>query len=127
MSLKFTDILHNSYLQSLALQGAVGLFALLAIYLVPLSAFCRRLRDPDMAIRTLAYCGAAVCASYVFFSLTQVILRRNNGIMFYVIVLAILWGGHRWREWQRPQWGMATNTPSSSEASTFQPASSKSP
>src|SRR5690606_26799968 len=85
VALKFTDNLHNSYLQALAFQGVAGLLALLAIYLVPLYGFCRRLRHSDITVRTLAYCGAAVCASYVFFSLTQVILWRNNGIMFYVI------------------------------------------
>lgn len=98
VALKFTDNLHNSYLQALAFQGVAGLLALLAVYLVPLYGFCRRLRHSDITVRTLAYCGAAVCASYVFFSLTQVILRRNNGIMFYVLALAILWGGMRWRE-----------------------------
>lgn len=101
VALKFTDNLHNSYLQALAFQGVAGLLALLAVYFVPLAGFCRRLRDPDTAVRALAYCGAALCASYVFFSLTQVILRRNNGIMFYVIALAILWGGMRWRERRR--------------------------
>jgi Lipid A core - O-antigen ligase and related enzymes len=95
VALKFTDNLHNSYLQALAFQGAAGLIALLAMYLVPLALFCRRLRDADMTVRALAYCGAALCSSYVFFSLTQVILRRNNGIMFYVLALAIVWGGMR--------------------------------
>lgn len=31
--------------------------------------------------------------SYVIFSLTQVILRRNNGIMFYLLAVVIFWGG----------------------------------
>ncbi len=101
VAVKFTDNLHNSYLQALAFQGLPGLLAVLAVYLVPLAGFCRRLRHADITVRTLAYCGAAVCASYVFFSLTQVILRRNNGIMFYVLALAILWGGMRMRERHR--------------------------
>lgn len=101
VALKFTDNLHNSYLQALAFQGMAGLVALLALYLVPLYGFCRRLRHADHTVRVLAYCGAAVCSSYVFFSLTQVILRRNNGIMFYVLALAILWGGMRIREMRR--------------------------
>lgn len=103
VALRFTDNLHNSYLQALAFQGVAGLLALLAVYLVPLYGFCRRLRDADTTVRVLAYCGGALCASYVFFSLTQVILRRNNGIMFYVLALAILWGGMRWHERRRLQ------------------------
>jgi O-antigen ligase len=98
VALKFTDNLHNSYLQAMAFQGLPGLLALLAVYFVPLWGFCRRLRCADITVRVLAYCGASVCASYVFFSLTQVILRRNNGVMFYVLALVILWGGMRMRE-----------------------------
>lgn len=98
VALKFTDNLHNSYLQALAFQGLPGLLALLAVYFVPLTGFCRRLRDSDIVVSVLAYCGAAVCASYVFFSLTQVILRRNNGIMFYVVAVAVMWGAMRMRE-----------------------------
>lgn len=95
VALKFTDNLHNSYLQAVAFQGLPGLLALLAVYLVPLAGFLRRIRHADMTVRVLAYCGAAVCASYVLFSLTQVILRRNNGIMFYVLAVVILWAGMR--------------------------------
>ncbi len=98
VALKFTDNLHNSYLQAWVFQGLPGLLALLAVYFVPLAGFCRRLRHADMTVRVLAYCGAAVCSSYVFFSLTQVILRRNNGIMFYVLAVAIMWGAMRMRE-----------------------------
>src|SRR5690606_28129921 len=39
VALKFTDNLHNSYLQALAFQGLAGLLALLAVYLVPLYGF----------------------------------------------------------------------------------------
>lgn len=101
VALKFTDNLHNAYLHAWAFQGLAGLLALLALYSVPLVGFCRRLRTADMTTRVLAYCGAAVCSSYVFFSLTQVILRRNNGIMFYVLAVTVLWGGMRWRESRR--------------------------
>jgi len=101
VALKFTDNLHNSYLQALAFQGLAGLLALLALYFIPLASFCRRLRNADTTVRVLAYCGAALCASYVLFSLTQVILRRNNGIMFYVLAVSVLWAGMRWHERKR--------------------------
>jgi len=98
VALKFSDNLHNSYLHALLFQGLPGLLALLAMYFAPLVGFCRRLRHADLTTRTLAYCGAAVCSAYVFFSLTQVILRRNNGIMFYVLAVVILWSAIRLRE-----------------------------
>jgi len=98
VALKFTNNLHNGYLHSWIFHGLPGLLALLALYLVPFAGFCRRLRSRDINVRVLAYCGAALCASYACFSLSQVILQRNNGIMFYVLSLVILWGGMRQRE-----------------------------
>lgn len=98
VALKFTNNLHNGYLHSWVFHGLPGLLAILALYLVPFGSFCRRLRESNTEIRVLAYCGAAVSASYALFSLSQVILQRNNGIMFYVLSLVILWGGIRQRE-----------------------------
>ncbi|NYT83408.1 O-antigen ligase family protein [Alcaligenaceae bacterium] len=98
VALKFTDNLHNNYLQAWAFQGLPGLLALLALYAVPLAGFCRRLRHADITVRTLAFCGSSLVAGYVFFGLTQVILRRNNGIMFLVLTLVILWAAMRYAE-----------------------------
>lgn len=95
VALKFSDNLHNNYLQAWAFQGLPGLLALLALYAVPLAGFCRRLRHADITVRTLAFCGSSLVAGYVFFGLTQVILRRNNGIMFLVLSLVILWAAMR--------------------------------
>jgi len=90
--LQFNDNLHNNYLQAWVFEGLPGLLALLALYLVPLWHFGRRLRDADLTVRTLAFCGTSLVASYLCFGLTQVILRRVNGIMFFVLTLVILWG-----------------------------------
>lgn len=98
VALKFSDNLHNNYLQAWAFQGVPGLLALLALYAVPLAGFCRRLRHADITVRTLAFCGSSLVAGYVFFGLTQVILRRNNGIMFLVLTLVILWAAMRYAE-----------------------------
>src|SRR5690606_32151021 len=98
VALKFSDNLHNNYLQAWAFQGVPGLLALLALYAVPLAGFCRRLRHADITVRTLAFCGSSLVAGYVFFGLTQVILRRNNGIMFLVLSLVILWAAMRYAE-----------------------------
>jgi O-antigen ligase len=103
VALKFSDNLHNNYLQAWAFQGVPGLLALLALYLVPLVAFCRRLRDADITVRVLAFCGSSLVAGYVFFGLTQVILRRNNGIMFLLLSLVILWAAMRHAERKRGQ------------------------
>jgi O-antigen ligase len=46
-------------------------------------------------VRVLACCGAALPASFVAFGLTQVILGRNNGVMFFLVSLGVLWAAMR--------------------------------
>jgi O-antigen ligase len=91
----FNDNLHNNYLQAWVFQGIAGLIILLALYLFPLWHFCQRLRHKDITTRVLAFCGATLISSYMCFSLTQVILRRNNGIMFFLLALVIIWAALR--------------------------------
>jgi len=91
IALHYTDNLHNNYLQAWVFTGLPGLLALLALYGMPLWHFGRRLRDSDMTVRVLAFCGSSLAVSFIFCSLTYSSLRRNYGIMFYVLSLAILW------------------------------------
>ena len=91
VALQFSDNLHNNYLQAWVFTGLPGLLALLTLYGLPFALFCRRLRAPDPTVRTLAFCGAATVLSYGCFSLSQVMLHRNNGIMFYLLAVIILW------------------------------------
>lgn len=95
IAVKYGTNLHNGYLQAFAFQGLPGLIALLLFFMVPLTLFGRRLRAPQMEVRVLAYAGASLAVAYVIFSLTQVILRRNNGIMIYLLFVTILWAGLR--------------------------------
>ncbi|CAM5188241.1 O-antigen ligase OS=Castellaniella defragrans OX=75697 GN=HNR28_002126 PE=4 SV=1 [Castellaniella defragrans] len=95
IALHYTDNLHNNYLQAWVFTGLPGLLALLALYGVPLWHFGRRLRDADMTTRVLAFCGASLPVSFICFSLTYSALRRNYGIMFYVLALAVFWGAMR--------------------------------
>jgi O-antigen ligase len=89
---------HNNYLEVLLLQGVVGLIALLAVFLLPLWFFCRRLRSDDITVKALALCGSSLVASYMMFAISQVILGRNNGVIFYVLTLAIIWACMRQEE-----------------------------
>jgi O-antigen ligase len=95
VALAFNDNLHNNYIQAWVFTGLPGLLALLALYCLPLWHFACRLRDTDLTVRVLAFCGASTVVYYLCFSLSQVILRRNNGIMFYLLAVAILWGAMR--------------------------------
>src|SRR5690606_27813283 len=91
VALQFADNLHNQYLQAWAFQGLLGLAALFALYVIPFSFFARRLRAEDLRVRVWAFCGAALITGYFFFSMSQAILRRNNGIMFFLLALIIAW------------------------------------
>jgi O-antigen ligase len=93
---------HNNYLQVWLFQGAVGLGALLALYIAPFWFFCRRLRTPDTTVRVLAVCGASLLAAFFTYGLTHVILGRNNGMIFFVVTLVVLWGCLRQAERRSP-------------------------
>lgn len=83
---------HNNYLEVLVYQGVIGLLALLALYMLPFWFFCKRIRSRDATVKALALCGSMLVASYAMFSISQVILGRNNGIIFFALTLVILWG-----------------------------------
>jgi len=89
---------HNNFIEVWLHQGTLGLFAFLALMIASFWYFCRRLHAPDLAVRVLACCGASLPAAFAAFGLTQVILGRNNGVMFFVLSLTILWAAMRQAE-----------------------------
>ncbi|MBV6307088.1 O-antigen ligase family protein [Candidimonas humi] len=89
---------HNNYLEACLHQGVFGLLVLLALYAYTFGGFCRRLRHPGRNVRIPAVCGASVVVSFFIFGLTQVILGRNNGVLFFLVSLAIFWGSMRHEE-----------------------------
>ncbi|CAM5522731.1 O-antigen ligase OS=Eoetvoesiella caeni OX=645616 GN=DFR37_102109 PE=4 SV=1 [Eoetvoesiella caeni] len=82
---------HNNYLEVWLHQGIFGLLALLALYVLPFWFFCKRLRSPNATVQALAVGGASLMVSFFIFGLTQVILGRNNGIVFFGLSLVIFW------------------------------------
>ncbi|HWL30190.1 MAG TPA: O-antigen ligase family protein [Burkholderiaceae bacterium] len=93
---------HNNYLEVWIYQGLPGLLALLAVYFIPLWLFCKRIRSHDITVKALALSGAGLVASYSMFSMSQVILGRNNGVIFYALTLVILWACMREAERKAP-------------------------
>ena len=81
---------HNDYLDALVKRGIPGLLATLAVLLVPLWLFGRRLRGARSA-QPYALGGVLVCTSYLLFGLTQSFFTHNNGVMMYAFWIAILW------------------------------------
>nr|WP_299241012.1 O-antigen ligase family protein [uncultured Halomonas sp.] len=92
------DHVHNDVLDTWLKRGIAGLVSLLALYLVPLFLFAKRLRSPDIRLRAFAIAGAALPVAYMGFGLTQTFLAFDSGIVLYVAWLAVLWSGLRARE-----------------------------
>lgn len=82
---------HNNYLEVWLHQGIFGLLAFLAMFIVPFWFFCKRLRSPNIKVQALAVGGASLLVSFFIFGLTQVILGRNNGVIFFGLSLVIFW------------------------------------
>ncbi len=89
---------HNQFIEIWLHQGSLGLIAFLALLIASFWSFCRRLRAPDPTVRVLACCGATLPAAFAAYGLTQVILGRNNGVMFFLVSLAVLWAALRQAE-----------------------------
>ncbi|TAL75483.1 MAG: O-antigen ligase family protein [Burkholderiaceae bacterium] len=95
VALDFNSNLHNNYLQAWVFTGLPGLLSLLALFAVPLWHFGRYLRHTDLTVRALAFLGTSLVAAYACFCLSQAVLRRDNGIMLFVLALAVFWGALR--------------------------------
>lgn len=89
---------HNMYLEIWIFQGLAGLLPLCGLLCVALIGFCRRLRHHDPSVQSVALCGANLVTAYAVFSMSQIMLGRNNTLLFFVIALVVMWGSMRRRE-----------------------------
>ncbi|QLD33734.1 O-antigen ligase family protein [Mannheimia varigena] len=89
-TLKFNS-LHNQYLEAFVKRGVIGLAGLIAILLVPLIIFARRLKTEDTAVKCLTVLGIVHITSHMFFFLSQSFLAHNSGSIFYFFVLILLY------------------------------------
>ncbi|WP_165930958.1 O-antigen ligase family protein [Paralcaligenes ureilyticus] len=89
---------HNNYLELWVFQGFIGLLAVLALMFAAFWSFCRRLRSDNMAVRVMAVCGASLLACYAVFGTSQVILGRNNTLLFFLVSLVVFWACMRREE-----------------------------
>ncbi|GEK48966.1 hypothetical protein HPA02_32490 [Bisbaumannia pacifica] len=85
---------HNEFIDTFAKQGIIGLLALLALYLVPMRLFSRRLEAADLTQRSVAIAGVLLPVAYIDFGLSQAFLSHNSGIMMYGFLLVVLWASH---------------------------------
>ena len=82
---------HNDYLDVLVKRGALGLLALLGLFLVPLALFARALHQGPAGARPFALGGVVLCSCYMIFGLTTSSLTLNIGIIMLVFPMVMLW------------------------------------
>jgi O-antigen ligase len=78
---------HNEYLEAAATGGVPGLLVLLAVFLVPLYYFGRRLLDPDDEVALPAAVGVGVIGLYMLCALTDAVFYRVMTQSFYFFVV----------------------------------------
>lgn len=81
---------HNDIMLALASFGIPGGIALLLAYLVPAWVFARRLAfHQQVAVRTAAAMGLALCLGFLFFGLAETMLRGMRTASFYAMGVAL--------------------------------------
>jgi O-antigen ligase len=82
---------HNTYLEAWVKYGALGIVAVVGMFISSFLLFARNLRHTNPAIQAVALCGTCLAAMYALFCLTHVMLGRNNTLLFYLVGVASLW------------------------------------
>lgn len=86
---------HNDYLDVLVKRGALGVMALLLLFLMPLTLFAHVLRHGTQASHPYALSGIVLCICYMIFGLTTSSLTLNIGIIMLVFPMIMLWALQR--------------------------------
>lgn len=88
------DHSHNQYLHDASARGLLGLVALLAIFIVPLRLFWRRMKQADSPSfgHLWGMIGIVHILAVMGYSLSQSFLSHNSGMMFYGFTVVVLLG-----------------------------------
>ncbi|NLY65280.1 MAG: O-antigen ligase family protein [Alcaligenaceae bacterium] len=81
---------HNDYLQALSSFGPLGVLGLLFLYFAPAWIFVKRLvQSNQLAIRSFAAMGAAVCLGFATYGMTELMFRGMRTLSFYTFMVAV--------------------------------------
>lgn len=81
---------HNDYLQALSSFGPLGVLGLLFLYFAPAWIFVKRLiQSKQVAIRSFAAMGAAVCLGFAMYGMTELMFRGMRTLSFYTFMVAV--------------------------------------
>ena len=92
----FNGHAHNQFLDEMAKRGIIGLSALLALFLFPLTTFKKQLTTAVSAeAKTLAACGVILVLSTIDYCLSQAFLNHNSGIVFYCLSVILIYSSSK--------------------------------
>lgn len=80
---------HNTFLEVWVLYGGLGLLSLLLMMLSATWYFLSSIRHADSVLRSYALGGLCLIGGYVIFGQTQIMLIRNNTLLFFLVTLAV--------------------------------------
>ncbi len=83
---------HNTFLEFWMLYGVLALTALLAMLLSAAWYFLSYIRHEDSTLRSYALGGVCLIGGYAIYGQTQIMLSRNNTLLFFLCTLAVLLG-----------------------------------
>lgn len=81
---------HNTFLEVWMLYGGVALLFLLLLMFSAAWYFLSFIRHADSVLRSYALGGLCLIGGYIIYGQTQIMLIRNNTLLFFLMSLAVL-------------------------------------
>ena len=83
---------HNTFLELWIYTGIFGLLGVLFLFGVAGYGFLTKIRSSNPYTKFAAVSGLNLVLSYMIFSQTQIMLGRNNTLVFFLLMLCLFWG-----------------------------------
>ncbi|WP_336579955.1 O-antigen ligase family protein [Alcaligenes sp. CHO6] len=81
---------HNTFLEVWMLYGGLALLSLLLMMFSAAWYFLSYIRHVDSVLRSYALGGLCLIGGYIIYGQTQIMLIRNNTLLFFLMSLAVL-------------------------------------
>lgn len=81
---------HNTFLEVWMLYGGLALLSLLLMMFSAAWYFLSYIRHADSVLRSYALGGLCLIGGYIIYGQTQIMLIRNNTLLFFLMSLAVL-------------------------------------
>ncbi|WP_205648992.1 O-antigen ligase family protein [Alcaligenes aquatilis] len=88
---------HNTFIEVWMMYGGLALIALIGLLISLTWYFLRYVRCPDSVMRAYSLAGLCLVMGYVVYGQSQIMLIRNNTLVFFLLMIAVLMGMLRQR------------------------------